>query len=77
MGRYRVDIEKSTHFMCKEIMDEFNLDSLSQAIGFCVLSVHDNMKSGDLTALEDLNPTQKKLNEILDILTTMQASQDL
>jgi hypothetical protein len=70
--RYRVDIDKGTHFMLNEIITHLDLSNLSEAIAVCASSVHDNLKTGELTTLEDLNPTQTKLNRILQILETIE-----
>lgn len=68
MKRYRAEISRSTQKMLTEIMEEFDIKNIGDAITMCVSSVHDNLKSGNLSSLEELNPTQQKLNEILEKL---------
>ena len=74
MKRYWVDIEKSTLHMLNEIIEEVDgINTLSEAISICVTSVHDNLKSGTLSSLDELTPTQAKLNKILSILELLEA----
>ena len=67
--RHRVDISLQAKVMLKEIREQLGGNSLSLSLvnEMCIQSAYDNMINGDCFQGE-LNPTQRKLDEILKLL---------
>ena len=66
--RHRIDISIQAKTMLKEIGEKLGMNlSISTLAEMCVQSVYENMINGDCLR-DELNPTQKKLDEILILL---------
>ena len=67
MTRVQIDIEFKA--MIKEISTALGGKLKSQdVVQMCIQSVHDNIVDGKLLELSDINPTQLKLDRIIEML---------
>ena len=66
--RHRIDISIQAKTMLKEIGEKLAMNlSISTLAEMCVQSAYENMINGECLR-DELNPTQKKLDEILILL---------
>ena len=66
---YRTEIAIEYKKMVKEIGESLGgCLSNPQVVQMCIQSVYDNIQDGSYCALEDANPTQKKLDQIIEML---------
>ena len=67
--RHRVDISLQAKTMLKEIREQLGGNGLSLSLinEMCIQSAYENMINGECFQVE-LNPTQRKLDEILKLL---------
>jgi hypothetical protein len=62
--RHRIDISIQAKTVLKEIGEKLGISTLAE---MCVQSAYENMINGECLR-DELNPTQKKLDEILILL---------
>jgi len=69
MKRHRIDISSQAKAMLLEIREQLDLGSINLSLlsEMCIQSAYENMINGDCFT-EALNPTQRKLDEILKLL---------
>ncbi|MCM8541209.1 MAG: hypothetical protein NE328_13115 [Lentisphaeraceae bacterium] len=69
MKRHRIDISSQAKAMLQEIREQLDLGSINISLlsEMCIQSAYENMINGDCFN-EELNPTQRKLDEILKLL---------
>ena len=68
--RHRVDISRQAKIMLKFLSEELSNGelALSATAEICIQSTYSNYIEGGVDFFNELNPTQSKLDEILDLL---------